>query len=650
MKNKLEWIVVLIILTGICSNSVLAEENWITEAKIDVQEPGIVEALLPPGLHFRPEHKGKGQGLDLVLRGSDGNKRPFELYWKDKKGPASFVLKPESIKFYEGQGFIWEGFSPEKFIVSRIRVDIADGNYIGKVDVEGLGDSGWQWLEKDAAVFKAGGHTQADIKIRVSEYKRFRLHFSGYDKKYEKTPLIVKKVEVFGEKIARDYIEKSYILNVESIEQEDGLEISAVLPGSGLWIQKLEVVSDAQFQGKWKLGRETVLSGKRTFKLMRNGSVSIINSSKQTLTINVNQVWKGRSLILKLDSGGLYVGKIQTLSIVCRLPRMVFLADKIGLFTARTGMGVNKFIRNIPGDLKRRVDQTLEFSIIRRNVDWHPEDMVVKFGIKGGPFSDKGYTWKAGINIPDPGYYMFVLNEEACLDRNPSGIRLVQNRTQIPYFWGKSERKEINPGKTESYDREKNLSNWVFTLPRASKDWYSMRFTANGIFERKVVFEKRKPGNMGWQYWKNLNWKNRKKGKSILNLNLSDFPDDQTEIRMTMNHGDNSPLEIFDCKAVYKARTMFFLAVASGNYELYGGNSRVLPATYDLSLVYVHLMENEPGQVFMEHVETYKSSAWKNRLRIVFSGQGWGLYAVLGIVTLILLIIIIRLFPKSESH
>jgi hypothetical protein len=50
----------------------------------------------------------------------------------------------------------------------------------------------------------------------------------------------------------------------------------------------------------------------------------------------------------------------------------------------------------------------------------------------------------------------------------------------------------------------------------------------------------------------------------------------------------------------------------------------------------------------MDEMETLKPAAWKTKISRTFSEQGWGLYAVLWLVTLILLIVIVRLFPKED--
>jgi hypothetical protein len=51
----------------------------------------------------------------------------------------------------------------------------------------------------------------------------------------------------------------------------------------------------------------------------------------------------------------------------------------------------------------------------------------------------------------------------------------------------------------------------------------------------------------------------------------------------------------------------------------------------------------------MGSVGSVSSAGFKNAFVGVFEDKSWGLYLVLGAVTLVLMILIVRLFPKADQ-
>ena len=62
-----------------------------------------------------------------------------------------------------------------------------------------------------------------------------------------------------------------------------------------------------------------------------------------------------------------------------------------------------------------------------------------------------------------------------------------------------------------------------------------------------------------------------------------------------------------------------------------------------------HLAGVLPKNVEMGKVGSISAAGLRNALVGAFEDRSWGLYAVLGAVTLILMIVIARLFPKAEQ-
>jgi hypothetical protein len=147
-----------------------------------------------------------------------------------------------------------------------------------------------------------------------------------------------------------------------------------------------------------------------------------------------------------------------------------------------------------------------------------------------------------------------------------------------------------------------------------------------------------------------MRWQNASQTQSVLRLPLVGLARDAAKLRITMEHGDNRPIELRNLQASYGAPALLFLASTAGDYALYGGNEKVGAAKYDLTLVQAHLADVLPKTVEMGKVESVGSAGFKNAFVGAFEDKSWGLYAVLGAVTLILMIVIARLFPKAEKQ
>ena len=642
----------LILISGIFGLPVLtnAQDQWHFQSALEVPEQGLIEAVLPAGLFFNADSAGQNSLLDLSLIGPDGNPRSFELYWKEDNSPRNVVLESNRIYLDKSRGLIWEAPAPKKFKIENILIDFAARQDMGKVRIEAKDSRGWHLLAENAALYHTEDQLKADIHIEPAVYEHLRLCFKGYNKDFRETPFIVKSVSLSGKSTAKDYAEKTISLHFSDEKKEDKRSISALLPGSGLWIKTLLLSTEAHFQGTWKLGHEVIIGGKPQFQELLSGSITTVSQAKSNSEIPINRAWPGRSLVLKLDTEGKYIGNIVEMQITANMPRIVFLADKAGVYLAQSGNGNKAIIKKIPGDQKRRINRVVSFSEVTENRIWRPESLVEKFAIEGGPFIGKGYRWMAKVKIPEPGYYRLRLNQKVSLSHDPGSIRLVREGIQVPYFRGQSETQEINLQSTSNYDKLKNTTLWTIKLPEPSYKLMEMTMESEGIFDRRVILEIPKPGHTGWQQWKELHWQNLSNAPAVLHFGLEYLPKDISEMRITMNHGDNRPIEIRKVKAIYYTPTLFFLINKHGEYTLFGGNPEIPEAKYDLALVQAHLMEAIPKLAVMENLEPFHSTGVKLKILEVFEDKSWGLYAVLGLVTLVLMILIIRLFPKGEKR
>ncbi|MBN1473374.1 MAG: hypothetical protein JW914_02050, partial [Syntrophaceae bacterium] len=148
--------------------------------------------------------------------------------------------------------------------------------------------------------------------------------------------------------------------------------------------------------------------------------------------------------------------------------------------------------------------------------------------------------------------------------------------------------------------------------------------------------------------WKSASWVNTETGPAELFISLRGFPREETKIRLVIAHGDNKPLKIQEINALYDAPAVYFLADAAAGYALYGGNRDAGAPSYDLELVQNQLMRHEPKTATLAEPVLIKSGGVTNSVFKFFAKNNWGLYIVLGLLALVLMIVIARIFPKQK--
>lgn len=648
MKQYRTFLILALILLS-SPHPAFADQQWHYQATAQVEKPGLIETVLPAGVFFGTDNATGTSQLDLTLVGPDNNPRSFELFWKGDTGPRSVALKPSRLLFDKKRTLVWEADAPKDLLLETIRIDVDALQTMGTAKIEGKDAKGWHVLAENAALYASGGRHAAEITVTAGIFQKLRLSFKGYDKRFRETTLPVTSVTLSGRNAAQDFAERSVPLKFSDSTDKGVRSLSATLPGLGLFIRKIELATEAQFQGTWELGAETVKGGKLEFERLFSGSVTTVGRNGSLLEIPVNAHWGTRSLVLRLDPGSRFIGAVRSLSITVNLPRMTFYADQAGAFRAQAGLGSSVNIQTVPGDKERKAGAIVAFSDVQENPQWQPESLLAKYVVAGGPFDGSGFRWRSRLLIREAGYCRLVLDREASLGPGFGSVRIVKDNVQVPYFSGPSEERKIALAAAPEYDKQKNRTSWTIDLPERAGGLSELSMEAHGIFDRTVQVELPLQGRAGWQTWMALRWQNAAQTAAVLRVPLVGLPRDADKLRITMEHGDNRPIELGKLQASYFAPTLLFLAPAPGEYALYGGNEKIAAAAYDLTLVKAHLAGILPKTVVMENIGPVGSAGFRNAFVGAFEGKSWGLYAVLGAVTLILMLLIVRLFPKAEQ-
>src|SRR5574341_353804 len=265
-RHKTSTFFILLALIILAPPSVLADQQWHYQASAQIDKPGLIETVLPAGVFFGTDSAARTSQLDLTLVGPDGNPRSFELFWKGDTGARSVALKPASLLFDKKRMLVWEADAPKDLSVETIRIDVDAPQTMGTVKIEGRDAKGWRVLAENAALYASGGRFAAEISVKPGIYEKLRLSFKGYDQRFRETTLPVTSVTLSGKNAAQDFAQQSIPLKFSDKTDENVRVLSTTLPGLGLRIKKIEIATEAQFQGNWELGAEVVSGGKLQFE------------------------------------------------------------------------------------------------------------------------------------------------------------------------------------------------------------------------------------------------------------------------------------------------------------------------------------------------------------------------------------------------
>lgn len=578
---------------------VQGQGNWMSRGAISVSATGTVETILPMDLHRASSARFADSLLDLSLVGPDGNLRAFELFWRAAGEPQNMILNAQRTELQADKRVLWETSLSPDYKYSNINIEIEYSSYAGKVDAEGMKDGQWFTLATGLPIQGAG---QVAFPFPETTLEKVRFYFSGYDKNFAETPIFVKKVAIVAQRQGSDYAIDELAAEYEQTSIDGGVELRVFLPGSGIKIQGIEISTSAQFKGTWKIGHEKIVLGKRDFQQSSQADVVAIGKERQKFLIDHQSIWESRVILLRLTSEEFF-GKVEEVKIKAVLPRMVFMADQTGEFQAQTGMNKTVKVLDKPVSEVRQADQVLAFAPAITNPEWQAESLLKGYSLKGGPFQSDGYAWKAPFTVERPGFLQLSTSDQVCLDRYRKSLRIIKDDSQVPYFMGREELRELDITVDQTYEADNNRTVYLIKLPQGSAGLAAVKFSARGIFERTLVLEKHVGGEISWQPWQKRLWANDNDKETVFTLPLFDFPEDQYELRMTVEHGSNQALAIDGFKGLFKAQDLFFVATEPGNYQLVGGNPTAGAPVYDLAIVQDQLLELAPEKIFHGSIE-----------------------------------------------
>jgi hypothetical protein len=646
MKTPIKPWLVILFTVWLLPVAARAGGEWEKRGTLSVHHPGLVETRLLPGLHAQMDP----DRFDLTLTGPDGRPRAFELFMGSLPDVKTVELTPKTVRLTGSGSFVWEADGPD-VIVSTLSVTASEPRFVASIKAEGFIGGVWRVLAKNEALYQTGSVTRAEFRIPSGQYTTLRLTFAGFDQKNNPKILPISRVTAASagkdEALELMTVPLSFTRKEKTLADESVVEVKARLDGSGLLIRNLALRSEAPFLGHFEIGREEIREGRLVFVSVEEGIQTRLKPGRPSLSLDLNRRWPGHSLVIRLYPRETFIGKITALDLEIQAPRLLFSADRPGDYHLATGLespqNLSEFSQSGDEGEKTRVDisnlETHEARQVRR--------LVEKYPLKGGPFDEQGYAWSAAVPIAEPGYYRLALHFRAGLDNNRNGMRIVREGLQIPFLFSSEYEKSIPLSLTPSYDEKANRTSWELSLPMASKHWESLKLRASGMFTRNVEFLVKKAGYNGWKPLRTLSWTNETPAEASLTIPLDSWAAESGTFLIRIAHGDNQPMILSSVEAYYSTFDLLFLARDPGDYLVYGGHQEAAAPVYDLTLVRNDLLAAVPVDIAMPDPAPLSSSPINTTLTGLFHGKSWGLYIVLGLVTLVLMGLVAKLFPKS---
>ncbi len=597
MKTSLKINFVILSFILLCSQLVGQTENWLARGEVDINATGTYRTILPSRLHRLFENTD--QDLDLSLLGPDGNPRALELFWRESSDASVWNIKPEKVELLDDHRFLWYGNLPENSLLSSIHVDLLDFPAAARLTFIGVTGDQIATLAENIAVLKSSpGSTRGSASIETGEaaYEKIRIFIAGFDEKFAQTPVQSMNVRCKCRKSGSDYLKVIEELEFSQQERENELEIRIKMPGNGILVKQLSITTEALFQGTWTLGSEKITLGQSEFQRFNSGNVEGVDDSPLSFEIPVDFTWKDAASLVVLKPKN-YIGKITGVKAVLQLPYLTFAAEIPGKYHLVTGRNQANQIVDRPTSPAPDSLNQVEISNIEFNQKQQAEIILQNLAVGGGPFKQEGYRWQAPITVPRPGFYQLQLSSKAACDGNLAGLRIVQDGQQIPYFQGRTYELEEKLNVEHQFNAEENSSVYNLKFDEGKIAPVYLRVKTSGIFERKLVVQKHFHGMVGWQDWKVMTIRNSENRAAEFIVPMNDFPVDQKDLRLVVNHGSNQALTLETISACYRTADLFFVAVKPGEYSLFGGNAQASRAKYDMAIIQNKLLKLFPEKI-----------------------------------------------------
>jgi hypothetical protein len=657
MRNALGLSVLFLLLT----NAVFAgpfPPEWKNIQTVQLDKAGMVKMSLPaetiaasrPGLEDLRLFDDQGREVPFLLE------RPVQLP-KSVRAPARFDVAMEAEKTI---ATLETGMVQP---LAGVTLQSPARNFMKAVLLEGSGDGKtWEMIAQHQPVFRlADGASRLFLPFPPATCAFLRVTLNDHSS----APIPLTGALLHG---AEPDPVPSEPLSIQIVGREEGSDQTRLIleaAHSQVTLAGLEIeTSERLFTRPVSLAyrhygdneiRETVLAKETLYRIALEGQPA---TSK--LGFGTDIVLPSRELILTIhnsDSPPLPVSSI----LAKRRPVFIsWLAPGPGPFHLLSGNSLcpapRYDIATLPKSVAAELITTVAPGPIKPNPAYRPAEPVAELQGSGSPIDLREWTYRKRVHLKQSGVHRLELDPET-LSQAGHGLqdlRLIREGKQWPYLLDRFPvLRTLTPTVQQGDDPQRpSISRWVLKLPfgrlplqRLSGETDAPFFTRSAVLIDHTQDERGNPRNIpiGYSTWVRTPGL---KPKAMV-IDLQQPPKGDTLV-LEIENGDNLPLKIDRFQFHYPAARILFKASPEAETFLYYGNAKATYPRYDVVLIADRLLGVEKSDAALSSAESLRKPSWQDALP--FRGSpGWLFWIVLGAVVLVLLLVIRRLLPKTET-
>jgi hypothetical protein len=657
MKNVLSLFVLVLLLAGSVSAGPFPPE-WKNIQTMQVDRAGMVKMSVPletiaaarPGLEDLRLFDDQGREVPFLLQ------RPVQLP-KSVRAPARLdvAMEPEkTIATLEtGMAQPLAGVALQSPARNFMKAVLLEGSRDGKL---------WETITQHQPVFRLPDGASSLLLSFPPETWAF-LRVTLNDRSSPPIPLTGAVLHAASPEPA-----PSEPLDFKIVSREEGPDQSRLVleaAGSQVTLAGLQIESPERLftrpvslayrhYGENEI-RETVLTRDTIYRIALEGQ-----PATSRLEIGEDIFLPARELILTIhnsDSPPLPVSSM----LARRRPVLVsWLAAAPGPFYLLSGNPLCPAPRYDLAALPKPVEAELLAAVVSGplgpNPSYRPAEPIAELQGSGSSIDLSEWKYRKQVHLKQPGVHRLELDPETLAQASPElqDLRLIREGKQWPYLIDRSPvLRTLTPAIQTADDPQRpSLSRWVLKLPHGRLPLRRLSCETDApFFKRPVVLieqvqdERGNPRAIPITHATWVRTPGRKSAAMV--IDLSQAPKGDTLV-LEIENGDNPPLKIDRFQFHYPATRILFKASPEAETFLYYGNHKATFPRYDVVLIADRLMAADKTEATLSSAEPLRKPSWQDSLP--FRGSpGWLFWIVLGAVVVVLLLVIRRLLPKSET-
>jgi hypothetical protein len=642
---------------GLSASAADLPSDWQHEQTLDVSTTGLVKINLPAVMldAARPALE------DLRLYDATGDEIPYVL-----TRPAPLPKVIQKVKSFQvllnANNTVITLETGLTQPLDAVTLETPAGDFIKAVRVEGSADGrNWRTLAQGQPIFRQS-YGAANLNISIPPTAAKWLQLTVDDQRSAPVPFTGALVHAATSEPAPG--ETIPVTITERDENPGETRLALDLGAANLDIARLQIgtteplfarpVSIAVPQISEDAIREQMIGQGVIYRVAVEGQ-----PASENLSVSLENQVRSRELILFIKNGDSPALPIQAVRAERRPVYLVFLARQPGTFHLLTGnarcAAPRYDLAALGMNLKSVPVATMSIPPPSDNPGFHAPEVLPGLEVTGAALDTAEWKFRKPVNLSGAGVQQIELDLDVLAHAQPGflDLRVMRGSNQVPYLiQHTSISRSLALTVTATNDaKNPKLSRWIIKLPQANLPLTRLTCTSpTPLFERSLSLYEELVDNRGNKYQHPLgdaSWTRTPDSKSKeFSLSFDSVPQSDTLFLETEN-GDNPPVELETFTAVYPATRVLFKAKADDELFLYYGNPRVSPPRYDLSLVAGQLLAADKTIASLADEQQLKKPSWQE---YEVPGKGGVLFwGILAVVVAVLLIIISRLLPKSQS-